>query len=484
MQPDFHHGLPGAGPASKISTTPFDVTAPSEVVAIVRAGCARCDWGESGREAAALRVSVDGKYSQHLLLVRGEQPVEYRMTLGAVGAGHHRLTIATDRQLSARGTGRVTIAGVDVTVLSRRDEGYLAQSMAPILHARPNTVGRFTDLPILMWYEVVPTPRGRQFRYSVIFTNEDGGTSTDRLMATWGRTTDIELVYGVEVDAVGQVLAQEFQGPGHEVPAFKGRHAERHPLLWVSTDNNMVSESGPTRIRYAPAPEPFDLTNQSREVVMDRHPWSYTATAAEMKREGKIVDAATAGSGKIPDLRRYVHVEACTELENVAVAFSVRAADASGSARWYDSDRGLPEFRIVRTGCFRGAVPLPASTGQPDAIRFRAYSRPPPKGGTPAPQGSVRLTRVNGVFTLDDVYLPRPSMFSWTGGIVLPVDGDWRELPFAERQLGSQIVGHRFSGAGTAQAVPCVLHRLDSYFVALSACSISFWTRQLFMSAT
>jgi hypothetical protein len=25
--------------------------------------------------------------------------------------------------------------------------------MAPILYARPNTVGKFTDLPLLMWYE-------------------------------------------------------------------------------------------------------------------------------------------------------------------------------------------------------------------------------------------------------------------------------------------------------------------------------------------
>ena len=70
----------------------------------------------------------------------------------------------------------------------RYGQEYVAQSMAPILHARPNTVGRFTDLPILMWYEVVPTARGQQYRYSVIFTNEDGGTETDRLMATWGRT--------------------------------------------------------------------------------------------------------------------------------------------------------------------------------------------------------------------------------------------------------------------------------------------------------
>jgi len=137
---------------------------------------------------------------------------------------------------------------------------------------------------------------------------------------------------------------------------------------------------------------------------------------------------APAGSGKIPDLRRYVHVEACTELENAAVAFSVRATDGAGTARWYDSDRGLGEFRIVRSGCFRGAVPLPASAGRPDAVRFRAFSRTQ-RGAAPA-SPSVVLTRVNTVFRVDEQFQPGRSLFSWTGSIPLPVDGDWRELPF------------------------------------------------------
>src|SRR5204863_2438779 len=141
-----------------------------------------------------------------------------------------------------------TMAVDEVTVLVDGSDELVAQSMAPILHARPNTVGRFTDLPILMWYEIVPTARGRQFRYSVIFTNEDGGTATDRLMATWGRTTDVEFVYGVTLNGRGQVVAEEFQGPNHEVPAFRGRHEGSHPLQWVSTDNILVSDAAATEI--------------------------------------------------------------------------------------------------------------------------------------------------------------------------------------------------------------------------------------------
>jgi hypothetical protein len=417
-----------AAPATDSFSEAFDVGRASEVIITVRAACAPCGWGDAGREAVALRVAVDGTYSQHLLLTRGEAPADYRLTLGALAQGRHTLTVDRDRDLSATGAGPAAIERVEIRMLVRAmGDDWLAQSMAPILHARPNTVGKFTDVPILAWYESVPTARGRQFRYSIIFTNEDGGTTTDRLMATWGRTTDIEFVYGVEIDASGRVLAEEFQGPGHEVPPFKGSHEAAHPVLFVSTDNNMVSESGPPTPRFAPAPERFDLTNVSREEVMDRHPWSYAVAAQEMRREGKIVDLAQPGSGKIPDLRRFAFVEACTDLENAGVVFSVRAT-VDGVARWYDSDRGVSEFRIVRTGCFRGAVPLPSTAATPDGVRFRAFPPLPQRDKPPPPAGSVRLPRVNQLFMLGDDYMPRRSTFKWTGSVVLPLDGEWREI--------------------------------------------------------
>jgi hypothetical protein len=65
----------------------FVAAAPGEAVAVVVAGCARCDWGEAGREGAALRLLVDGKYSQHIMLARGEAAAEYRVSLGTLAAG-------------------------------------------------------------------------------------------------------------------------------------------------------------------------------------------------------------------------------------------------------------------------------------------------------------------------------------------------------------------------------------------------------------
>ena len=181
----------------------------------------------------------------------------------------------------------------------------------------------------------------------------------------------------------------------------------------------------PTPHRYAPAPELFDLTNKSREVVMDAHPWTYRVTSQEMRREGKIVDDAAAGSGLIPDPRRFVFVEACSELEGSALAFGVRVATPNGP-QWFDSHRDRDQFRIVRTGCFRGAIPLPAGAGRVEAIRFRAWRQADSKAVHP----QLRVTRVNKVFTLGDDFLPTPIEFEWKGSLQLSLDGTPAELPF------------------------------------------------------
>ncbi|HMB80312.1 MAG TPA: hypothetical protein VKI43_09615, partial [Vicinamibacterales bacterium] len=394
-------------PQTDTLTKRFTFAVPRETLVVIHASCARCDWGEEGREAVALRLTVDGAYSQHIMLSRGESPADYSVRLGLLASGSHVLRVERDPELSAKGAGPASIDVIAVQALTEgTTDNLVAQSMAPILYARPNTVGKFTDLPLLMWYEVERTPRGRKFRYSVIFSNEDGGTQTDRLMATWGRTTDIEFIYGVEVGESGQILSEEFQGPGHEVPAFRGQHEGRHPLLWVSTDNNMVSESGPTRMRYAPTAVKFDLTNVSREAVMDANPWTYAIASLEMRREGKVVDDAAPGHNTISDPRRFVYVEACGQVGNAALALFIASARVGPDPAliWTPSDRGMRQYRIVRDGCFRAATPLPAGTRASDirALRVQAFERQPANGVAPAAPDPVRLMRINKVFMLDE----------------------------------------------------------------------------------
>src|SRR3954465_10193235 len=417
-----------------------------EAIAHVHARCTGGDWGAAGRESVALTIAIDGKYSQTLQLVRGDVTADYPIALGHLANGLHRLTIDRDAALSAPAAGPATIDVSDFTFyIPGQSTDYTALSMAPIVYARENTVGKFTDLPLLMWYEAVPTARGRQYRYSVIFSNEDGGTQTDRLMATWGRTTDIEFVYGVEVDEAGSVLAEEFQGPGHEVPAFTGKHEGRHPLLWVSTDNNMVSETGRAKVRYAPMPEKFDLTDVSREAVMDANPWTYAIASVEMRREGKIADDPVAGINKIADPRRFVFVEACGTIGNAALGIAVASHKSSVGSRessvvstqssagdliWSPSDRGLPAYRIVRDGCFTIATPMPAGPRVSDvrAIRVHAFARKSERDEIPPAPDPVHFMRINKVFMLDQHFLPGPSILRWEGPASIRAGGDPLEV--------------------------------------------------------
>jgi hypothetical protein len=414
----------------------FRVERPSEAVVTLTAGCERCDWAQPGREAVALVLSVDGKYSQHLILSRGEAPADYRVSLGGLSAGPHRLQIRLDHGASAKHAGRVTLRPARFALVPEDGSDHAMLAFAPILHARPDTLERFTDLPLLMWCEREMIPGGVRLRYSVIFSNEDGGTPIDRLMATWGRATDIEYVYSVELDDGGKLVGEEFQGKDHKLLPFRGPHEGTHPREWVVTDNNMVGDRGDTTRRYAPAPEPFDLTDVSREALMDAHPWTYRVSAQEARREGRVAEDAMPGTGKIPDPRRFVTLEACGEVQDAALTFALGAAGHGGETRWYESDGGLPNFRVARSGCFRSAVALPpGEAGRLVALRLRAQTRLPQEGEPPLPPGTgrARLTRINQLFLLGEDDEPAENLFAWAGEAALVAEGPPLELALAGR---------------------------------------------------
>jgi len=411
----------------------FALDAPADVAATLTAACAGCDWGTRGHEAAALELRIDGRYSQHLFLTRGAQAAEYHVALGRLDRGLHQLIVLFDAGRSGSEVRAAEVKAVAIAPAVGGSPDGAALARAPILHARPDTLGRFSDVPLLMWYEREPTARGVRTRYSVIFSNEDGGTPSDRLMATWGRLTDIEYVYGVELDGRGRVVSEEFQGRNHKLVPFSGRHEAAHPLLYVVTDNNMLDDHGEPTLRFALAPIPFDLANTSREAVMDVHPWTYRVSVAEARREGRIDEGARAGDRKIPDPQRFATLEACAPAQDATIAFSVGVRGPRGELRWFDSDGGRKEFRIARrphefpTGCFRGAVALPAGVAAADVagLRFRAFTRVAEKEEPPLPLGSgrARLRSVNTLFLLGPDDLPRPRLFSWRGDVPLVPEG-------------------------------------------------------------
>jgi hypothetical protein len=429
--------MPGVLLALLLSAPPplhehaFHLDHEAEAVATVTASCERCDWGAKGREAAVLTLAVDGVPSPHLVLFRGA-PAAYRVLLGPLGAGPHRLTLARDAKSSARGAGAVRVEAVAIEAVSAGEPGYEGLAHAPILHTRPGSLDRFSDVPLLAWLETrVSGDGGRELRYSVVFSHEDGGTPLDRLMATWGRATDIELVYAVEVDAEGRVRREEYQGKDHVIAPFRGGKEGRHPVLYVVTKNNLVRDRGRRTPRVAPAPRPFSLDGASREAVMDAHPWTYRVSGQEVRREGRVARAP--GRRRIRDPRVFAYVEACAEVRDARIAFDLGFPAPGGGLWWAASDARGQDFRVGRGGCFRAAVAMPEGSALSDArtLRFRAHTRPARRGERPLPpgSGSVRLDRVTRLFGLGPDDAPGPSVFAWSAGAELRPDGASLELP-------------------------------------------------------
>src|SRR5437763_336691 len=126
----------------------FTVATAAEVVATITAACMRCDWGSAGREAVVLELAVDGAYSQHVVLTRSETAA-YRVMLGMLPAGTHRLSISRDARRSADAAGDASISDVAIRRVAPDTEEFQWLSRAPFLRARPGALERFSDTPLL-----------------------------------------------------------------------------------------------------------------------------------------------------------------------------------------------------------------------------------------------------------------------------------------------------------------------------------------------
>ena len=402
----------------------FPINAEAEVLLDLTASAPRTSWVKSGSEAAVATVFVDGQYNQDIILFAGERSFTYRILLGHFKLGEHALRIDFNRKQSAPKASTIEIQDAKISVVDRSKAEYQALSFAPLIYARPNTIGRFSDIPLLMWYETERTGNLTTIRYSVIFTNEDGGTQTSALMARWGRTTDIEWVYEVQINEQDKVVAAAFQGVEHKTQSFRGKEEMGHPALFVVSDNNNVSDRGKSEMRFALRPIPFDLSRSSREEIMDRHAWIYQVMAAELEREGRIAEASRAGN-QMADPRHYLYLEAASEQRGTTLSFAVKL---KADPKWYTSDLGINYYKIDRSGYFRTTVRLPAGT-KPDQIE-RLAVRCDAAGNPKSSEEIKKLTTagcelkvVNKAFMLNEQFQP---------GSSLPLRIEPRTLRFGE----------------------------------------------------
>jgi hypothetical protein len=383
------------------STTMFTVSSGGEAVAEIPASAPGAAWDKPDAEASVATLAIDGVYNQDVLLYMGAQPWIYRVFLGPVTAGQHRLTLTRNPQWSAAGAG-FELRQVQVRTLPASDPEYTAVAHAPVLYARADTLGHFSDAPLLMYYERLP---GDVLQYSVIFTNEDGGTPSDALMARWGRGTDIEYVYRVTLDAAGNMRDEVFQANDHKEMRFRGKKVGTHPLILVATMNNVFADTGYSAVQYRMLPTRVDLTAATRESVMDQNPWTYRVMAQELAHEGKLREFGTEKPPAIGDPRQYLSLELNLEIHGSAgVAAWAKRKD---NARWYSSHRGRLDFTVARNGWIRTTVELPPGTQAADieaiAVECLDVRDPRVPASGPAPECGVQPGKA---FLLGQDYMP------------------------------------------------------------------------------
>jgi len=395
-----------------LETAPLDLPVATEVGLEIEARSPGASWAMPNAEAAALMISVDGIYNQDLLLWAGDEVFRYRVLLGRLSKGKHTISVALNPPRSAP---KVQVADIKAlrpfplatTSQSKVDDDDLfALAYSPFLYARANTIDRFTDLPLLMYYEILHENGGDLIvRYTVIFTNEDGGTQTAALMSRWGRATDIEWVFQVRMRD-GKIMEETYQGVEHETKAFSGSRVNgSHPLLATASDNNNFSDLACSAVRFAPLPTRARLEKSTRESVMDAYPQSYRAMTEELMRERRI-NETPADINTIADPREYLYIEALSEQRGAALAFDVKL---TGKSDVFPSDMGNTQLRIDRSGNFRTAVRLPRGvTGdQVETVTARCHEtvRPVETRGC----NNLMLIRV---FMLDQAFVPKPIPFT------------------------------------------------------------------------
>ena len=409
---------------------PFVVGHAGEALVDLRAAAPGTDWATPGAESAVVSISVDGRYATDLV-VAGAAPLARQLALGGLKAGAHvlRLHFATDRSPAAGAT--VTIDRLQVSTYDKRDPRYQVLRFAPVMYGRNIAAlgspyqSATTDVPLIAWHESAPaaTPGHTVMTYSLIWSNEDGGTNTPALMARWGRTTDIEWTYAVELDEHGDRVpgSDTYQAANHQTLHFTGTYEGDHALLETCTSNNNMCDVVDDPMRFFLSTLQTRPADQPREYLMDTNTWTYQTMAKEMIREGKIEapGPGTVATPEVSDQRNYLYamlkkttVGVNSGASWVGVALGVRLA---GGDTVYLSNHVDPTWSIQRDDPAATTVELPPGTTLDDITEVSVH-RIVVGVDTGAP---VHVTHLGRGFLLGQDYLPGPALLDWTGDVEL-----------------------------------------------------------------
>ena len=316
----------------------------------------------------------------------------YDALVGPLAAGAHRITF--ERSTLWSWPAGLEIAKVSPRVVATGSEASVVLGHSPTLGIRADTIGTASDVPLVLYAEDDRRNGRGWIRYSVIISHEDGGTPAPALMARWGRTTDIELIYEVEMDGT-RVVQDRFQGPDHEVRRFAGaREGQPSATLDRHAEQHVHRSRKEPRERAAGAAHGQPRSPDAR-VGHGRQSLDLPADGARA-RCGEAHRHADRGSPRVPLCRGRARISS-TRRSSVKVG-----SDAAG---WKDSTRGRADLAVNRNGWVRIAVHAPSRAA---TLKWEC------RAIASAAAGAVPRCRIEWgrVFRLGQDYLPGENMIS------------------------------------------------------------------------
>jgi hypothetical protein len=348
-----------------------------ELIITVNSSTESTSWDIEGRESVVLTVYVDGEYNQDIVLFSGKEGFDYSFITGPLSPGSHEVILEYSVEKSPAKDSKIIIYSVNSGVASEEYTKY-----SPVLYGRPDTLreeplNSYSDTGLLMFVEERKNGTNTIYTYSMIWSNEDGGTGVipPLLMAQYGRTTDIEWVYEVELDSGKNIVSERFQKVTHTTLDFTGEKIGMHPLLVVASNNNNMEQDVSsidlkTNIRYALVPL-YVSGLKAREELMDANPWTYRIADQEMKRETllglpKMENPGDPLTPALSDYRNYLFLQ--FNLNSTADVKWRFGAEINGV--WYYSDHSLDSYKYSGNGYGRSAIELPEGSTLDDVSRL------------------------------------------------------------------------------------------------------------------
>lgn len=435
--------LPGCRSASGVSRA---ATRGEGILSLTMAA-PHTSWGSPTNTSVVVDVWVDSgrqrTVPQQIVLFDGAQRFTYQAFVGHLATGPHCVTVKVDPGRSTvRRRPVVAVYRARLGVVPATSPDYQAITHAPVLYGR--TSSSSNDAQLLTDVTAVSQGRDTALSYTVIWTRERVGDGQVPFYewGKFGRMTDVETILKETVASNGRIRSATYLScgcenmpnypddqnappgpqtetqvryPGSGTPPALGRHL----VLRDATGNNDESPYGTTRYRMQQVPLPGPHPSQVREVVMDRHPWTYRLSNADVSRTSTInTDPRNLAPGRYP---QYLVVDISADATGTS-SISV-GVQLSGSSTWWTNDYQQSTAPVTGLALYNGGhgrtvIKLPTGWHQHriTALRLQLHSL---SGQTAALHGRpvVQLIEVTPRFAIRHRPVPAPTVETTAAGV-------------------------------------------------------------------